>query len=175
VARSGAKGLGITTLLLDALKGMLAVALALFLATTRDFCGSGAPCAAGMHLVSVAAAAAVLGHMFPAWLRFKGGKGVATAMGAFVLVYPRALLITMIIFIIVVVATRYVSLASILGAIAFPIGAQWLNSPGWQTLLPIWAICGFIVAKHRQNIGRLLAGAENRFGSSKPSQPEEQA
>jgi len=175
VARSGAKGLGITTLLLDAVKGMLAVALALFLAGTRDFCGSAVPCAAGMHLVSVGAAASILGHMFPVWLRFKGGKGVATALGAFVLVFPKALLITVVIFIIVVVATRYVSLASILASISFPVGAHWLYNPGWQTLLPIWAICGFIVAKHHQNIQRLLAGTESRFGSSKPSLPEEQA
>jgi glycerol-3-phosphate acyltransferase PlsY len=175
VARSGAKGLGIATLLLDAVKGMLSVLLAQFLALTNDFCTTAAACPPAIYLISAGAAASILGHMFPIWLRFKGGKGVATAMGAFALVFPRALLITVAVFILVVLATRYVSLASILAAISFPIGVRWLNNPGWQTLLLIWAICGFIVIKHHQNIRRLLAGNENRFGSPKPSMPEGQA
>ncbi|HWZ42444.1 MAG TPA: glycerol-3-phosphate 1-O-acyltransferase PlsY [Candidatus Saccharimonadales bacterium] len=170
VARS-ARGLGMATLLLDAAKGMLAVLLAMFLAFKDDLCPTATSCPAAIYLISAGAAASVLGHMFPVWLRFQGGKGVATAMGAFALVFPRALLITVAIFIVVVLATRYVSLASILAAISFPIGVHWLNHPGWQTLLPIWAICGFIVIKHHQNIRRLLAGNESRFGSSKPSLP----
>ena len=172
VARSGAKGLGAATLLLDAFKGMLAVALALFLALKYHLCPHGNLCIAAMQLVMAAAAAAILGHMFPVWLRFKGGKGVATAMGAFVLVYPKELLIIVAIFIVVVVATRYVSLASILAAAAFPPAVWLLAHPGWQVLLAVTAICGFIVVKHRQNIGRLLAGTESRFGSSKSAKPQ---
>ncbi|MBZ5522618.1 MAG: glycerol-3-phosphate 1-O-acyltransferase PlsY [Acidobacteriia bacterium] len=175
VARSGAKGLGLATLLLDAVKGMLAVALALFLAEKNSLCPAGGQCVAAMQLVSFAAAAAMLGHMFPVWLRFKGGKGVATAMGAFVLVYPIELLTIVAVFIIVVAATRYVSLASVLAAIAFPVAVYFLAHPGWQVLLPVGAICGFIVIKHHENIRRLLAGTENRFGSPKSGLPEGQA
>jgi glycerol-3-phosphate acyltransferase PlsY len=81
----------------------------------------------------------------------------------------------MAVFAVVVVATRYVSLASILAASAFPVAIHFLAHPGWQVLLPVGAICGFIVLKHHQNIGRLLAGTESRFGSPKPSAPEEGA
>ena len=171
VARSGAKGLGIATLALDALKGMAAVGLAMFLAYRNDLCPAGDSCAAAMNLFSAAATASVVGHIFPVWLRFKGGKGVATAMGALALVFPKALLVAVVIFFLVVVSTRYVSLASILSAISFPVAAQWLADPGWRTLLPVWAICGLIVLKHHQNIGRLLAGTENRFGGPKPEAP----
>ena len=172
VARSGAKGLGAATLLLDAFKGMLAVALALFLALRYHLCPMGNQCISAMQLVTVAAAAAMLGHMFPVWLRFKGGKGVATAMGAFILVYPKELLIIVAIFIVIVVVTRYVSLASVVAAAAFPVAVWLLAHPGPQVLFAVTVICGLIVVKHHQNIARLLAGTESKFGGSKPAQPE---
>src|ERR1700760_4813282 len=84
VARSGAKGLGIATLILDALKGALAVGLADLVAGSKyNLCGDFVqhPCAPGLRLMSLAAICAVLGHVFPIWLCFKGGKGVATALG----------------------------------------------------------------------------------------------
>ena len=124
--------------------------------------------------MSVAALAAVLGHMFPMWLKFKGGKGVATALGVFLVLFPKAVLISLAIFIIVVVATRYVSLGSILGAITFPIAAYFLVTHDWQALLPACAIAILVVLKHHANIGRLLAGNENRFGA-KPPAAERQA
>ncbi len=157
VARSGAKGLGIATLALDALKGLLAVALAWWLASSR-----------GVHplrYMAIASLAAVLGHVFPVWLKFKGGKGVATALGVFILLFPKALMVSLAIFILVVVTTRLVSLGSILAAIAFPIAAHFINDPDRMTLEPVILVSVIIVVKHHANIGRLLAGTESRFGS----------
>ncbi|MGC2695158.1 MAG: glycerol-3-phosphate acyltransferase, partial [Candidatus Angelobacter sp.] len=98
VARSGAKGLGIATLLLDALKGVLAVWLAAVLAGSKlNLCGDfvALPCVSASRLMSAAALAAVLGHVFPVWLRFKGGKGVATALGVFCVLFPKAILVAL--------------------------------------------------------------------------------
>jgi len=164
VARTGSKGLAIATLALDALKGAVAVLLARFMAPA-----AGSP----LPYMAVAALAAVLGHLFPVWLRFKGGKGVATALGVFLVLFPKAVLVSLAIFILIVAATRYVSLGSILAAVAFPVAAYFLASPEWQTLLPASAISLLIVIKHRANIGRLLSGTEHRFGSPKPAAEEE--
>jgi glycerol-3-phosphate acyltransferase PlsY len=156
VARSGAKGLGIATLLLDLGKAFLAVKIAQHLAP-------------GNYDIAVAAAvAAILGHVYPVWLGFRGGKGVASALGVFLaLTWPSALAILGV-FIVVVAITRYVSLASIIAAAVFPIFGFWFVS--FRT--PI-VIAGFflipliIIAKHHQNIRRLLSGTESRFGSRK--------
>ena len=88
-----------------------------------------------MRLMATAALAAVLGHVFPIWLGFKGGKGVATALGVFCLLFPKAILVSLAIFILVVAVTRYVSLGSILGAIAFPVAAYFMQSPDMVSLL----------------------------------------
>jgi glycerol-3-phosphate acyltransferase PlsY len=166
VARSGAKGLGIATLALDALKGLLAVWIASRLAPSGT---------SPLPYMSIAALAAVVGHMFPVWLKFKGGKGVATALGVFVLLFPKALVLSLALFILTVAATRYVSLGSILGAIVFPIGAYFVERPEWAALLPACVIAVLIVAKHHQNIRRLLSGTENRLGGSKARTVEKQA
>ena len=113
--------------------------------------------------------------MFPVWLKFKGGKGVATALGVFLVLFPKAILISLAIFILVVVATRYVSLGSILGAIAFPIAAYLMVRTDWQTLLPACLISLMVVLKHHANIRRLLAGNENRFGGNKVPATGEQS
>ena len=167
VARSGAKGLGIATLVLDALKGALAVWLAaLLLASKYNLCGDFVqhPCAPALRLMSLAALCAVLGHVFPVWLRFKGGKGVATALGVFCVLFPKAILLALAIFILVVAVTRYVSLGSILGAIAFPVAAYFMQSPDWLSRFWLLVFRCIIILKHHQNIRRLLAGTENRFG-----------
>jgi len=164
VARSGAKGLGITTLVLDALKGSCAVALALLLARKE----SSACCFPTLQLMATAALAAVLGHVFPVWLRFKGGKGVATALGVFMVLFPKAILVALAIFILVVVVTRYVSLGSVLGAISFPIAAYFLQPTDWVSLVLASTVSLIVVLKHHENIRRLLAGTESRFGSGKP-------
>ena len=175
VARSGARGLGILTLAMDAFKGLAAVGIAWGLSQSGLNACSGGACLPPKLLMSAAALAAVLGHMFPVWLKFKGGKGVATALGVFVLLYPTALLFSLAVFILIVAATRYVSLGSILAAIAFPPAAYVLNHASWQALLSVCAIVLLIIGKHRQNIRRLVAGKEHRFGTSRPSVTEKQA
>lgn len=156
VLRSGAKGLGIATLLLDLGKAFLAVEIAKLLAPGN------------FDLTTITAVAAVIGHCYPLWLRFKGGKGVASALGVFLaLTWPSALCI-LAVFILIVVPTRYVSLASIIAAASLPFFAFYFV----PQRTPI-AITGFlfitflIIVKHHQNIRRLLAGTENRFGSRK--------
>jgi len=170
VARSGAKGLGIATLALDALKGSAAVALALLLAREEGAAGG----FSALQLMATAALAAVVGHVFPVWLRFKGGKGVATALGVFMVLFPNAILLALAIFILIVIVTRYVSLGSVLGAIAFPIAAYFLQPTDWVSLALASTVSLIVIIKHRENIRRLLAGNENRFGSGK-SVEEKQA
>jgi glycerol-3-phosphate acyltransferase PlsY len=177
VARSGAKGLGIATLALDAIKGALAVWLAAVLAGSKyNLCGDffQHPCAPALRLMSLAALFAVLGHVFPVWLRFKGGKGVATALGVFCVLFPAAILVALAIFILVVAVTRYVSLGSILGAIAFPVAAYFLQSTDAISLLLASSVSLIVILKHHQNIGRLLSGTESRFGAAKAPVVEKQ-
>ena len=177
VARSGAKGLGIATLVLDAIKGALAVWLTAVLAGSKyNLCGDFIqhPCAPALRLMSLAALFAVLGHVFPVWLRFKGGKGVATALGVFCVLFPAAILVALAIFILVVAATRYVSLGSILGAIAFPVAAYFLQSTDAMSLLLASSVSLIVILKHHQNISRLLSGTESRFGAAKAPVVEKQ-
>jgi glycerol-3-phosphate acyltransferase PlsY len=154
--RSGAKGLGIATLLLDLGKACGAVWIAKSIAP-------------GNYDLAVATAVmAVIGHVYPVWLGFRGGKGVASALGVFLaLTWPSALCILSV-FIVVVMLTRFVSLASIIAAATLPFFAYYFV----PERTPI-VIAGFlfitvlIIAKHHQNIRRLLAGTESRFGSRK--------
>jgi acyl phosphate:glycerol-3-phosphate acyltransferase len=188
VARSGARGLGIITLVLDALKGFVAVLHASHAAhhdlQHADFRLLHPNYAS--NLMAAAALAAVVGHIFPVWLKFKGGKGVATALGVFVFIFPKALLVSLIIFVVVVAISRYVSLGSILATLAFPIAAYFLEDSAhlqqnrswgadWQTFLPICATSLLVVAKHHQNIRRLIAGNENRLGQKTPPVEEKQS
>lgn len=152
VARSS-PALGVLTLVLDALKGMTAVAL------TRAFF-PGRNLLAGM-----AALCAILGHIFPIWLKFRGGKGVATGLGSFVLLAPKSMLATAGIFIAVVLVFRRVSLGSIVAVGLFPLFAWLLHDYGGKLqMLGLMALASIlIVTKHHQNIRRLLSGTEPRF------------
>lgn len=152
VARSS-PALGVLTLVLDALKGLAAVAL------TRVFFP-------GQNLLAgMAALFAIVGHIFPIWLKFRGGKGVATGLGSFVLIAPKSLLATAGIFIAVVLVFRRVSLGSILAVGLFPLIAWLLHDYGEKPqMLGLMALASvLIIAKHHQNIRRLLAGTEPRF------------
>jgi glycerol-3-phosphate acyltransferase PlsY len=114
-------------------------------------------------------AAAIVGHVYSIFVRFRGGKGVATAAGVVLALAPIPLLISFATWVVVLKATGYVSLGSILGAAAFPIGTAALgNANPW--VLPMGcALAAFIVYTHRSNIRRLLAGTENRFGHQRES------
>lgn len=171
VVRSGAKGLGALTFLLDALKGWLAVIFATGLLPMLPARWVQHDAAYTFH-VSVAAAlagmCALLGHIFPVWLGFRGGKGVATAFGIFLALSWPVALISLGVFIVVTAITRIVSLASILAAIAVPVAAFALRSHlglDWARLLVLTAAPLIVIAKHHANIKRLLAGTEYRFGS----------
>jgi len=161
VLRSGSRWLGILTLLLDAAKGFVAVVIARHLAS-------------GGHAIdtaSIGALFAVVGHVFPIWLRGKGGKGVATALGVFLALAPLAALSALAVFILATWIARYVSLASILAAASFPVwvwvadrllGMHYGQGPIFiaSTLL----VPAVILIKHRKNVQRLLHGTEYRFG-----------
>lgn len=108
--------------------------------------------------------AAVIGHVYPLFMKFRGGKGVATAAGAVFALAPAALGISALVWIAVLVATGYVSLASMLGAIVFPIAVRLLDPGNAYTLGVGVLLAVLIVVTHRSNIKRLLAGEENRFG-----------
>jgi len=145
--------LGALTLILDALKGLTAVAITRILFPGHN------------NLLGAAAFFAILGHIFPVWLRFRGGKGVATGLGSFVLLTPKTILVMVGIFVVIFLALRYVSLASILTVALFPLLA-WIVEPyrdAPQMLAFITAASLLIIAKHHENIRRLLAHTESRF------------
>ena len=158
VVRSGAKGLGVLTLLLDLSKGLVAVLV------VRHW-QPGAP-GRPSDLATLAAAAAVVGHVFPVWLGFRGGKGVATALGVFLALMPRVALAALAVFIVLMALTRIVSLASIAAAAVLPVFALLLlpdRSPVYLGCILFIAV--LVIVKHHANIGRLLSGTESRFGS----------
>jgi len=156
VVRSGAKGLGLATLFLDCGKAFLAVKIAQHIAPDN------------YDLAVVAAVAAILGHVFPIWLGFRGGKGVASALGVFLALSPAAAGCTFAIFLVIVLITHYVSLASIVGSAFFPLFGLYFVPV--RTRIVIAGFCFIpllIIVKHHENIRRLLAGTENRFGKKK--------
>jgi acyl phosphate:glycerol-3-phosphate acyltransferase len=168
--------LGIATLLLDALKGSTAVAIGVLLSPSLERISFSQipwptilPASSSDFALYAALAGlfAVIGHMFPIWLRFHGGKGVATALGAFLMIAPKAVLLSAAIFIILVLVFRYVSLGSITAVAAFPNIALALHEYGNVALaLVLMSFASvLIVVKHHANIRRLLAGTENRLGS----------
>jgi glycerol-3-phosphate acyltransferase PlsY len=162
VLRSGGKGLGAATFLIDMLKGSAAVYLGGLFGILL------APSAPERNMQALAALCAVLGHMFPVWLGFRGGKGVATGFGVFLVAAPTSALAAIGVFLLVLLITRYVSLASILGAASFPIFAWFLvhgDRPAFFIEVQ-FAVAFLVIIKHHQNIRRLLNGHESRFGSS---------
>ena len=163
VMRTGSKGLGAFTFLLDMLKGCAAVGLGALLGSLLF------PAEPLRSMEALAALCAVLGHMFPVWLRFRGGKGVATGFGVFLVAAPWAALAAITVFAVVLLLSRYVSLASIIGAASFPAFAWFLvhgNKPAFYIAVQA-TVALLIVVKHHQNIRRLLAGTESRFGAGR--------
>ncbi|MFZ0800160.1 MAG: glycerol-3-phosphate 1-O-acyltransferase PlsY [Terriglobales bacterium] len=146
--------LGVATLVLDAAKGLAAVLVA------RVLFG-------GSHqqlIMATAAFFAVFGHLFPVWLKFRGGKGVATTLGAFILLTPKSILCMLVLFLMIAVAFRYISLGSVAVAAAFPLLAWALHEyADPRQLIFIALVSALVIWRHRQNIGRLAAGTESKF------------
>ena len=140
----------ILVMLLDVAKGVLAVVLAL---VTH----------AGVTLTALAAAAAVVGHIYPVWLRFRGGKGVAVAAGVFGVLTPIATALAASLFLVVVWMTRYVSLGSIAATVALP-PAAWMTGEPKAVVLAAAGSGALILFRHRGNMRRLLEGTERRMG-----------
>ncbi len=160
--------LGAVTLLLDALKGVAAVALVVMWMN------------GGRQLAFAAAFAAICGHMFPAWLGFRGGKGVATGLGAFLLLSPKAVGVSVAIFVVLFLAVRWVALASMVASASLPPLAWALGEASHvptsvrigslarpQPIFWLAAAALLIVVKHYANLRRMLAGSEPRFQLSK--------
>jgi glycerol-3-phosphate acyltransferase PlsY len=192
VSRRAGKAAGIVTLVLDALKGAAAVGIAKLVLGLPIFgglrhTGPSLPTLGannfGEHVlieqggsaegvywwVAAAAIAVILGHIFPVWLRFHGGKGVATGVGVFLMLAPIAVALAALVFVVVVTLTRYVSLGSILAAIAIPLFVLLQDAfiRPIESAAPIIsaAIAGaaLIVFAHRENIGRLMRRTESKF------------
>jgi len=169
VLRSGGKGLGAMTFLLDMLKGCAAVWLGMVVWSGVVLIGHIVPTMPLRDFEALAALCAVLGHMFPVWLRFKGGKGVATGFGVFLVAAPPAALAAITVFALVLASSRYVSLASIVGSASFPPFAWFLirgDKPLFFLAVQV-VVALLIIVKHHQNIRRLFAGTESRFGARK--------
>jgi acyl phosphate:glycerol-3-phosphate acyltransferase len=151
VLRTTGRAAGVATLLLDIAKGFVAVWLTAKL--TDD-----APA-----WTSLAALAVMAGHAYPVFLRFKGGKAVATFIGAFAYLTPLPLTAVLVLFVITVAVTRYISAASILAAAMFPFGVWMILHPPIQVTLAAFIAGAFIVYRHKSNWLRLRAGTENVF------------
>ena len=153
VLRTTGRGIGVLTLILDIAKGWFAVWLAARL--THD----------SQEWMAAAGVAVVLGHAYPVFLKFQGGKAVASFVGVALALAPAALLGVVILFVLVVAATRYISLGSILGAGLFPFGVWLIYHPAWPVMAACLFCAAFIIWRHKSNIERLRAGTENKFGS----------
>lgn len=159
VARNAGYTAGILTLVLDAAKGFLAVWLAMHWSHGN------------LRWMMAAAVAAVVGHVFPFGLGFRGGKGVATGLGVFVLICWQAVAAAVVLWIIIVAFWRYSSLGSVIATAALPAFVYVLYAPGHAPpdfiTFPTVCISLLVLAKHRANIERLIAGEENRLGRHK--------
>jgi glycerol-3-phosphate acyltransferase PlsY len=150
VMRVGGRVAGFATLLLDIGKGYLAVWIA------KRACGCDL-------LMSAAALTVMAGHAYPVFLRFKGGKAVASFVGAFLCLTPWALAAEVVVFVVVVVWTRHISMGSIVGAATFPLAVWLVEHAAWPALAASIIAGTFIIYRHRSNIERLRAGTESVF------------
>src|SRR5215212_10881749 len=170
VARTAGKLPGVVALLLDVAKGWAAVAVARGIVGRGDwpFHAGPLPWESREMWIALAGLIAVLAHMFPVWLRFHGGKGVATAAGVILALDPRVFLASLLVFGIVVLLSRMVSLASILTAASIPLLFRFvaIDAPYWRTVISI-GIALAVILKHHSNIARLARGTERRLGRRK--------
>jgi glycerol-3-phosphate acyltransferase PlsY len=148
VLRTGRKGLAAATLIGDALKGTVAVILA------RHFGGDNAAMAAALG--------AFLGHLFPVWLNFRGGKGVAVYIGILIGLFWQAAIVFCVIWLTTAIVTRYSSLAALVASVVTPIFLWWFGHPEFASLFAVLTLLLFYM--HRENIRRLQAGTEGKIG-----------
>jgi len=154
VGRAGGKAAGIITLIGDVLKGFLIILLAFYMFGNSP------------KEISIAGLAVFLGHIFPVFLKFKGGKGVATALGVFLAIGPLQAAFALFLFIIIAVIFRYISIGSMIAAASVPVFFSFFTSS--QQYIPLAAIIAvFIILKHLDNIKRLGQGTENKIGRKK--------
>jgi len=151
VLRTTGRAAGIATLLLDIGKGFLAVWIAAGVTANEPY------------WTSAAALAVVAGHAFPVFLGFHGGKAVASFIGAFLYLAPAAVAAVSVVFIVLVIWTRTISMGSIAGAAAFPLGLWLLVKPPLPILIAAILACAFIIYRHKNNIAKLRKGTENIF------------
>jgi glycerol-3-phosphate acyltransferase PlsY len=156
VLRTTGRGIAVATLILDIAKGFAAVWIAAILTSNSPL------------WTSAAALAVMAGHAFPLFLRFQGGKAVASFIGAFLYLTPIPLLASLIVFLAVVAGTRYISAGSVLAAGSFPIGVWLISHPDPNVLLACFIAGIFIVYRHRSNLERIRAGNESVFRWKRP-------
>jgi glycerol-3-phosphate acyltransferase PlsY len=174
VARTVGRSAGVVALLLDIAKGYAAIEVARWIVSRPDWpfaMVSGSPFHSREMWITLAGLIAVLAHMFPVWLRFHGGKGVATAAGVFLALDPLVVAAAAIVFLIVIVSTRFVSLSSIVSAASIPVFMRFLahDAPFWRIVISI-LIAIAVITKHHSNIARLTQGTERRMGQGKSEQ-----
>jgi len=155
-SRTGGKKIGLLTLAADIIKGMIPV----FIAVQINGEGS-----ANEWLIAAVAVAAFLGHIFPVYLKFKGGKGVATMFGVLLPWQPAVALIAFVIWLAAILLSRYVALASILAGISLPFSA-WLLGASTAAICACVLFCVLMAIRHQSNVQRLLAGTEDRVGKN---------
>jgi glycerol-3-phosphate acyltransferase PlsY len=151
VLRTGRKGLAAATLICDALKGTVAVILS-------GYYG-------GPNAAMLAALGAFLGHLFPVWLKFRGGKGVAVYIGVLIGLFWPAAIVFCAIWILTAFASRYSSLSALVASVVTPIFLWWIGHPALASLFAVLTLLLFYM--HRENIARLRAGTEGRIGEKK--------
>jgi len=155
VLRTSGRGVAVLTLILDIAKGYAAVWFAAWI-TNGD-----------ALWISTAALAVMAGHAYPVYLRFRGGKAVASFIGAFLYIAPLALLAVLVVFVIVVAVTRHISAGSVIAAGTFPLAVWLIDHPAAPVLTAAVMAGAFIVIRHRENIDRLRAGNESVFAWKK--------
>ena len=170
VARTAGRLAGVVALLLDIAKGYGAVVMARWVVAEAGwpFAAGTAPWQSKELWVALAGLIAIVAHMFPVWLKFHGGKGVATAAGVFLALEPIVIAGAILVFAIVLLVFRFVSLASIVTAASIPVLMHYLapRASFWHIVVSI-AIAIVVIAKHHSNISRMVAGTERRFGQKK--------
>ena len=157
VMRSVGRGAGLVAFVLDFLKGSAATLIAMKVS-------------GGAFVPSLAAVVAVLGHMFPIWLRGQGGKGVATGAGAFLPLAPVPTLVSLVTFALTLVLSRYVSVSSIAGTVALAVATRVTGLPLPVTIAAVVS-AALVIWKHRANLQRIANGTENRLGAPRPAGP----